>query len=96
MALRTHTMSARNQHRQWMLKPQDLAVAFKLALLRGVRLSYQELVGQMHLLPFEAHAAVQRLLAALGHRFNRDWPCTAGIRRFCLFWRSLRLSCHAH
>jgi len=57
-------MSARNQHRQWMLKPQDLAVAFKLALLRGVRLSYQELAGQMHLLPFEAHAAAQRLLAA--------------------------------
>jgi len=27
-------------------------------------LSYQELAGQMHLLPFEAHAAVQRLLAA--------------------------------
>jgi hypothetical protein len=57
-------MSARNQHRQWMLKPQDLVVAFKLVLLRGVRMSYQELAQQLHLSQFEAHAAVQRLLAA--------------------------------
>lgn len=64
MALRTHTMTSRNQHRQWMLKPQDLVVAFKLSLLRDVRLSYQELSRQLHLSPFEAHAAVQRLLAA--------------------------------
>jgi len=64
MALQTQTMTARNQHRQWMLKPQDLVVAFKLALLRGLRLSYQELARQLFLSPFEAHAAVQRLLAA--------------------------------
>lgn len=49
---------------QWTLKPQDLALAFKLALLRGERLSYKELGQQMRLSQFEAHAATKRLLAA--------------------------------
>jgi hypothetical protein len=64
MTPRTHTPSARNRHRQWILKPQDLVVAFKLTLLRGVRVTYQDLAKPLHLSTFEAHAAVQRLLAA--------------------------------
>jgi hypothetical protein len=56
--------AAAKQNRQWMLKPQDLVVAFKLVLLRGQRMTYQELGKQLHLSQFEAHAAVQRLLAA--------------------------------
>jgi hypothetical protein len=50
--------------RQWVLKPQDLAIAFKLVLLQGERLPYKKLAQAMHLSQFEAHAAVQRLMAA--------------------------------
>lgn len=50
--------------RQWVLKPQDLAVAFKLIALREKWLPYRELAKQMFLSQFEAHAAVKRLLAA--------------------------------
>ena len=76
--MRIRITSTRNQHRQWMLKPQDLVVAFKLALLRGVRMSYQELAKQLHLSQFEAHAAVQRLLAA---RLVSDVAGLAPVRR---------------
>ena len=48
---------------QWTLKPQDLAVAFKLAA-GPLGVSYRELGAQMLLSQYEAHAAVQRLLAA--------------------------------
>ncbi len=54
----------RGSNRQWSLKPQDLAIAFKLVTLRGERLPYKELGRQMRLSQFEAHAATQRLLAA--------------------------------
>ena len=47
-----------------MLKPQDLAIAFKLVLLQGERLPYKRLAQQMHLSQFEAHAAIQRLMAS--------------------------------
>jgi len=50
--------------RQWVLKPQDLAVALKLAALKGRRLPYAALGDAMRLSQFEAHAAVQRLMAA--------------------------------
>lgn len=50
--------------RQWVLKPQDLAVALKLALLRGEQMPYAALAKQMRLSPFEVHAAVHRLIAA--------------------------------
>jgi len=50
--------------KQWTLKPQDLAVALKLLLLRGEDLSYAALAKAMRLSPYEAHAAVQRLAAA--------------------------------
>lgn len=55
---------SRGSNRQWSLKPQDLAIALKLVVLRGERLPYRELGQQMHLSQFEAHAATRRLLAA--------------------------------
>ena len=50
--------------RQWSLKPQDLAIAFKLVALKEVRPSYAVLAKQLRLSPFEVHAAVQRLMSA--------------------------------
>jgi hypothetical protein len=58
------SISSRLARAQWSLKPQDLAVAFKLALARGERLPYASLGQQMALSPFEAHAAVARLVQA--------------------------------
>jgi hypothetical protein len=54
----------RGAPRQWVLKPQDLAVALKLVVLGQERLSYVALGKAMHLSQFEAHAAVQRLILA--------------------------------
>lgn len=54
----------RAAHRQWVLKPQDLVVALKLFVLGSEKLSYANLGKSLHLSAFEAHAAVQRLLAA--------------------------------
>jgi len=54
----------RASNRQWSLKPQDLAVAFKLVSLQGALPSYAALAQQLRLSPFEVHAAVQRLLVA--------------------------------
>jgi len=52
-------------NRQWVLKPQDLAVLLKLVSRRGAtRLPYAALAKQLMLSQFEAHAAVQRLIAA--------------------------------
>lgn len=72
--------------RQWVLKPQDLAVALKLVSLQGERMSYAALAKQMHLSPFEVHAAVQRLIAA---RLAYDHggiirPVLAALRAFLL------------
>ena len=50
--------------RQWVLKPQDLAIAFKLVTMKGQWLPYAALSKVMRLSRFEAHAAVQRLTAA--------------------------------
>ncbi len=49
---------------QWALKPQDVVVALKLVVLRGERLTYEELGKRLKLSQFEAHAAVKRLVAA--------------------------------
>lgn len=72
--------------RQWTLKPQDLAVAFKFVALRGVRPSYAALAKQLRMSPFEAHAAVQRLLSA--HlAIERDGmirPIIAALRGFVI------------
>jgi hypothetical protein len=54
----------RASSRQWVLKPQDLAVALKLTVLKGHWLPYAALGEVMRLSRFEAHAAVQRLMAA--------------------------------
>jgi hypothetical protein len=54
----------RASNRQWILKPQDLAVALKLVTQRSEWLPYAALGAAMRLSPFEAHAAVQRLTAA--------------------------------
>ena len=50
--------------RQWVLKPQDLAVALKLVALKKRWLPYAALGEALYLSRFEAHAAVQRLGAA--------------------------------
>lgn len=74
-------------NRQWVLKPQDLAVALKMVALGGSRLSYAELGRCMRLSPFEAHAAVQRLIAArLAAEFG-DGPrlVMAALRNFVLY-----------
>jgi hypothetical protein len=54
----------RGRNRQWTLRPQDLVLALKLVLLGQERLSYALLAEQLHLSPFEAHAAAKRLVAA--------------------------------
>jgi hypothetical protein len=74
-------------NRQWVLKAQDLAVLFKLVTLRGdVRLPYAMLAKKLQLSPFEAHAAVQRLMAArlvveMGGELR---PVMAAVRNFVL------------
>lgn len=74
-------------NRQWVLKPQDLAVALKLVTLAGSRLPYAELSKRLRLSQFEAHAAVQRLLAArlvvdLG---EGPRPVMAALRSFVVY-----------
>jgi len=50
--------------RQAVLKPQDFAVGLKLVGLGSASYTYDRLAQAMHLSKFEAHSAVQRLLAA--------------------------------
>lgn len=81
------TALRRAGNRQWVLKPQDLAVALKLATLSGNRLGFAELGKRLRLSPFEAHAAVQRLMAA---RLVVDVgegprPVMAALRNFLLY-----------
>ncbi len=57
-------IKSRLSHSQWSLKPQDLAMAFKLVCLGRKRLSYVELAEVMHLSQFEAHACMVRLTSA--------------------------------
>jgi len=74
----------RNAHRQWVLKPQDLVVALKLHVLGADALSYAQLGRALHLSQFEAHAAVQRLMAArLVTRIgSRTKPVVASLKNF--------------
>jgi hypothetical protein len=60
------------QPRQWSLKPQDLAVLFKLVALGGQWLPYQAMAKQMFMSQFETHAAVQRLMACRLARPEED------------------------
>jgi hypothetical protein len=74
----------RASNRQWVLKPQDLAVAFKLVTLKDVHLPYAALAKQLRLSPFEVHAAVQRLISAR-LAIERDGairPIMAALRSF--------------
>ncbi len=64
MTPRNSVAMQRAAHRQWVLKPQDLAVAFKLVALKGEWLAYATLGKQLRLSQFEVHAAVGRLAAA--------------------------------
>jgi len=72
--------------RQWVLKPQDLAVALKLVTLKGRWLPYAKLGEVMHLSRFEAHAAVQRLMAArlVADINGQPRPILATLRSFIL------------
>lgn len=73
--------------RQWVLKPQDLAVAFKLVALNGQWLPYAGLGEALRLSPFEAHAAVQRLMAArlVVEVDGSPRPVMAVLRPFVVF-----------
>lgn len=73
--------------RQWVLKPQDLAVAFKLVLSKDRWLPYAALGEAMHLSRFEAHAAVQRLIAArlFYHFEGQPRPIMQRLREFVIF-----------
>ena len=76
----------RAARKQWTLKPQDLAVALKLVLLRDDHLSYAALAKEMRLSPYEAHAAVQRLGAArlVVAGAERNVPAKSALREFLI------------
>jgi len=73
--------------RQWVLKPQDLAVALKLAALHGQWLPYATLAEALRMSRFEAHAAVQRLTAArlVVEVDGPPRPVMAALRQFVVF-----------
>ncbi len=73
--------------RQWVLKPQDLAIALKLVVLNGQWLPYAALGEAMRLSRFEAHAAIQRLLAArlLAEIEGPPQPVLPALRSFVIF-----------
>jgi predicted nucleotidyltransferase len=77
----------RASSRQWVLKPQDLAIALKLVALQGRWLPYAALGDAMRLSRFEAHAAVQRLMAArlVADVEGRPRPVLAALRSFVIF-----------
>ncbi len=77
----------RASNRQWVLKPQDLAIALKLVALKGQWLAYATLGEAMRLSRFEAHAAVQRLMAArlVAEIEGPPQPVLAALRSFVIF-----------
>lgn len=77
----------RASNRQWVLKPQDLAIALKLVALNGKWLPYASLADAMRLSRFEAHAAVQRLMAArlVAEIEGPPRPVMAALRSFVIF-----------
>ncbi len=77
----------RASSRQWVLKPQDLAIAFKLVALKGQWLPYAALGDAMRMSRFEAHAAVQRLMAArlMAEIDGPPRPVLAALRQFVIF-----------
>jgi hypothetical protein len=77
----------RASSRQWVLKPQDLAIALKLVALKGQWLPYAAMGESMRLSRFEAHAAVQRLMAArlVAEVEGPPRPILAALRSFVIF-----------
>lgn len=77
----------RASNRQWVLKPQDLAIALKLVSIRGQWLPYAAFGDAMHLSRYEAHAAVQRLMAAglVVEIEGPPRPVLAALRSFVIF-----------
>jgi hypothetical protein len=78
---------SRANSRQWVLKPQDLAIALKLVTLKRDWLPYAALGESMRLSRFESHAAVQRLSAA-GLIIDIEGPpqvVIAALRSFVIF-----------
>jgi hypothetical protein len=77
----------RASSRQWVLKPQDLAVALKLVALKGQWLPYAALAEALRMSRFEAHAAVQRLIAArlVVEVDGPPRPVMAALRQFVIF-----------
>ncbi|RLA38186.1 MAG: hypothetical protein DRR03_01005 [Gammaproteobacteria bacterium] len=77
----------RASSRQWVLKPQDLAVALKLVALDRQWLPYAVLGKVMRLSRFEAHAAVQRLMAArlVVVIEGKPRPVRAALRSFLVY-----------
>lgn len=73
--------------RQWVLKPQDLAIALKLVALKGQWLPYATLAEVMRMSRFEAHAAIQRLTAAglVVEIEGPPQPVLAALRSFVIF-----------
>ena len=71
---------------QWVLKPQDLVVALKLHTLGSTVLPYARLGAALFMSQFEAHAAVQRLLAAglVTRMAGRTRPVIASLRNFII------------
>jgi hypothetical protein len=63
-AMSSTGIKSRLSHAQWSLKPQDLAMAFKLVCLAGQKMPYTELARAMHMSQFEAHACLARLSGA--------------------------------
>lgn len=77
----------RASSRQWVLKPQDLAIALKLVALKGQWLPYAVLAEAMRMSRFEAHAAIQRLTAArlVIEIEGPPQPVLAALRPFVIF-----------
>jgi hypothetical protein len=87
MSPRKSAALSRASSRQWVLKPQDLAVAMKLVTLKGNWLPYAALGETMRLSRFESHAAIQRLAAA-GLIVEIEGPpqvVIAALRSFVIF-----------
>jgi hypothetical protein len=64
LRMKSSDIRSRLNHSQWSLKPQDLAIAFKLVCHTGQRLPYARLAKEMYLSAFEAHSCVARLTSA--------------------------------
>ncbi|MEQ1662431.1 MAG: hypothetical protein ABL877_07025 [Thiobacillus sp.] len=73
--------------RQWILKPQDLAIVLKLVALKGQWMPYAVLADAMRMSRFEAHAAIQRLTAArlVAEIDGQPRPILAALRGFVIY-----------